>query len=286
MNFDVVLGNPPYQDTTNKAKNNKLWYKFIDLATRLVEPDGYIAFVNPVSLVSNVGKPVKIMKHLTSDFSLKLACIHNEKYFSGMSIDTMHWVARYAPYDNDTILIKDGKEHKIDASNADVILSIINPNHKTASSITKKVVDGSDSRLMLISENDVDKDTSGKYEYYYSGKNKRTTNVKLKGGDKLKLVLSFSASYKGMFTTTDPTAGFNRVVYVKDEVEAEQIKSFCLSKLFIFVANNYNKTSGFTPFVKNNKIPDLRRKEVWTDRELYEHFKLTQQEIDLIENVE
>jgi hypothetical protein len=59
-----------------------------------------------------------------------------------------------------------------------------------------------------------------------------------------------------------------------------------LSKLFIFVANNYNKTSGFTPFVKNNKIPDLRRKEVWTDRELYEHFKLTQQEIDLIENVE
>ena len=64
--------------------------------------------------------------------------------------------------------------------------------------------------------------------------------------------------------------------------EAETILAYMMSPLFKFVASSYNKTSGFTPFVKNSMVPDLRGKK-WTDKALYKHFGLTPEEIAYVE---
>jgi hypothetical protein len=55
--FDVVLGNPPYnkggiRSHTGKQlgeKNETIWPKFIEQAFKLVKPDGFIVFINPLS---------------------------------------------------------------------------------------------------------------------------------------------------------------------------------------------------------------------------------------------
>jgi len=55
--FDVILGNPPYnrggiRSHTGKQlgeKNETIWTKFIEKAFKWLKPDGYLAYINPLS---------------------------------------------------------------------------------------------------------------------------------------------------------------------------------------------------------------------------------------------
>jgi hypothetical protein len=55
--FDVILGNPPYnkggiRSHTGKQlgeKNETIWTRFIELSFKLLKPNGYLAFINPLS---------------------------------------------------------------------------------------------------------------------------------------------------------------------------------------------------------------------------------------------
>ena len=55
--FDVILGNPPYnkggiRSHTGKQlgdKNETIWTKFIEKSSRWLKPDGFLAFINPLS---------------------------------------------------------------------------------------------------------------------------------------------------------------------------------------------------------------------------------------------
>jgi hypothetical protein len=48
-NFDIIVGNPPYQDSSgNKGKGHALWTKFVELSlTKLLKQNGYLVFVHP-----------------------------------------------------------------------------------------------------------------------------------------------------------------------------------------------------------------------------------------------
>jgi hypothetical protein len=48
-NFDIIVGNPPYQDDSgNKGKGHTLWTKFIELAlNKLLKINGYLVFIHP-----------------------------------------------------------------------------------------------------------------------------------------------------------------------------------------------------------------------------------------------
>jgi tRNA1(Val) A37 N6-methylase TrmN6 len=55
--FDVILGNPPYnkggiRSHTGKQlgeKNETIWTKFIEKAFKWLKPDGYLVYINPLS---------------------------------------------------------------------------------------------------------------------------------------------------------------------------------------------------------------------------------------------
>jgi hypothetical protein len=49
MKFDVIVGNPPYQDSQHGAKKNSLWKKFLDKAVTLSD---VVAFVIPASFAA------------------------------------------------------------------------------------------------------------------------------------------------------------------------------------------------------------------------------------------
>ena len=134
----------------------------------------------------------------------------------------------------------------------------------------------------MVTENDVanaELSESGRYEFYRSGLNKSCTDKTLSNIGK-KIIFPFSASYKSLFFSKEPSGSLNKVVAVKSKNEAEQVIAYCLSDLFIFVANNYRKTSGFCPFVKKGLIPDLRGVDT---QDLYALFGLTKEEVALVE---
>lgn len=49
MKFDVIVGNPPYQDADNDKR--MLWNAFADKSIEITKPDGYIAMVTPATWI-------------------------------------------------------------------------------------------------------------------------------------------------------------------------------------------------------------------------------------------
>ncbi len=76
-NFDIIVGNPPYQDNTGN-KGNKLWTKFVEIILDkkdILNNNGYLLFVHP-SLWRQIEH--KIQKIMTNKQIIYLE-IHNEK---------------------------------------------------------------------------------------------------------------------------------------------------------------------------------------------------------------
>ena len=68
---------------------------------------------------------------------------------------------------------------------------------------------------------------------------------------------------------------------VKDQIEADNVLSYLNSKLYNFLIIT-GKWSGFLNGKLICSLPRLANKK-WTDKAIYKHFGLTQEEIDYIE---
>lgn len=93
MKFDVIVGNPPFQDTTanrklfNQLGNKKLWKGFLEKASELVKDDSFISFLVPQSSTKPTvfGElPVSIKK--MGDVKVLNVDTGMEKYFKRINI--------------------------------------------------------------------------------------------------------------------------------------------------------------------------------------------------------
>ena len=76
--FDVVMGNPPFQEKVGPNKTEIIWGKFIIKSLTLLKSSGYLVFVHPPGWRDVDGKSKNIQKEiLTRD--LQYLEIHNEK---------------------------------------------------------------------------------------------------------------------------------------------------------------------------------------------------------------
>lgn len=51
MKFDIILGNPPYQDGTKDGGQNKIYNQFSKKALELIKDNGIISFITPTSVL-------------------------------------------------------------------------------------------------------------------------------------------------------------------------------------------------------------------------------------------
>ena len=78
VGFDVVMGNPPFQEKVGPNKTETLWGKFIIKSLTLLKSSGYLVLVHPSGWRNIDGKFKNIQKEiLTRD--LQYLEIHNEK---------------------------------------------------------------------------------------------------------------------------------------------------------------------------------------------------------------
>ena len=80
--FDIIIGNPPYNASGTKATGNTIWQLFVNNSIILLKPDGYICFVHPNGWRkpnTEKGKLYGLFKRMTTENIILYLEIHDAK---------------------------------------------------------------------------------------------------------------------------------------------------------------------------------------------------------------
>ncbi len=272
MNFDNIIGNPPFADNKKKAKKNKLWYKCVEYAINNVKDGGTISLITPYSIISETGFGKKMLKLFSTKFNLVKIDYNATRYFPNESVSICQWTVIAEPYSGETEVIDAKGTYTYDIRTG----VPCREEDMVPRDIIKKIALSAHSRIPLKmgqSIADKDYDDNGIYNVYRSGNNIERTNVVPNTGDNLKFVVPYSCSPKGRFITTGYIGMLNSWCSILSEEEGEHLMNIIDHPLIKFFYSTYKKTSGFTPAVKNSMVPmlesfdDLRGQFYFTDVE-------------------
>jgi hypothetical protein len=125
VGFDVVMGNPPFQEKVGPNKTETLWGKFIIKSLTILKSSGYLVFVHPSGWRNIDGKFKTIQKEILSR-DLQYLEIHNEKDgLKTFSSETRYdwYVLKNELVDNTNTIIKfqDGTTNTINVNGLEFI---------------------------------------------------------------------------------------------------------------------------------------------------------------------
>ena len=251
----AILANPPYQNTDNKAKNNKLWPKFLMQHVDMLVDGGDMCEVSPASFIGTTGFGKKFLKLCSTIYNLKEIDYTADQYFS-QNVKICSWHLTKEPYKGKTKVITDDGEFNWDLRNGVPLWG----DNLVQSSILEKIANSSHPRIPLkmgqaIATEDYCDD--GEFEVLHSGNNPANTNVEPDTGDVLKFVVPYSMSYKKRFITNAHIGMLNAWCPIIDEEEGERLSKIFEHPLIQLYIDNHKRTSGFAPAVKNGEVPDI-----------------------------
>jgi hypothetical protein len=239
-------------------------------------------FLTPNSLVGRTRLPAKRRAQLSTDYSLDWVDHNANTYFPQVGVDICSWCVTNRPYTGVTTVI-DGKKQE----NIDLREELPTPlNLKKVDSLAEKIYAHIGDHGIIALErqyNDVDQVPveDGEYLNYYSGRNKSfRTNDVCKNTGKLKVVFSFSATYKQWFITSANVSGSNLYVEINSVEEGLEIGSTLMHPVMMFYLDNWRRTAGYCPAIRNvGALPDIRG---LSDEQIAEKLELTPDEVDYI----
>jgi len=302
MKFDVVVGNPPYQDPNSPSR--KLWVEISINSTRLNVANGITAMVTPNTWLTRPGgqKFKAIVKLFSEKQLLHVNTITPNIVFS-IGEDIGYWILRNTPNVTDTTIVAkwDGdittKRVKYDgckiAFSAEDILrnNIIDkimssgPRMKFESEISSDM--GVDKLIEqgIISEV---KSSDHPYDFFWTASQQYYTSaVYIRRG--VRLVLNRSGYYykrdnldKYMPIKTDIGVGIGGYGLSFDCIENARLarENLSLDAIRFFVESG--KTSGFNTAL--TRLPSFDLSVAWTNDSLNEYFKLTDSEKMVVKN--
>jgi hypothetical protein len=100
MKFDIVVGNPPYQDTS-KPNNYNLWCQFAERCFRMLVNGGHLALVTP-----NVGRRSQVLQMFNENHVVWYNGEDVKNHFPGVGSTFCSWVIQNAPSINTPSKIK------------------------------------------------------------------------------------------------------------------------------------------------------------------------------------
>lgn len=295
--FDVVIGNPPYQTNNEELRSKKrtgtkpLWFSFVEQASSLTKEEGYIAFVTPTTWMqhySNIHKYIANKK--------MIACKGFVRSPFGYSVGTTvsYWVVKNKPSDTRCVVM-DTDEGTSSYVNFDSIIPAKFENFTIKNEILSKTVNSNHNRFNFIapmsyhatSHKEKLRETKTpefKYPVYVTTSRVMWTNIQHELHSQWKVIVPKQGTVSKAFVNYDMVTSERGVCYlVNNEQEGIVLLSYLNSKLVRFMIESIRHNVNIaTAFWRLLPAVDLSRS--WTDEELYEHFNLTEEEIELIEN--
>lgn len=315
--FDIILGNPPYnkenkkmpiipinigeEDTKAKQpQSHNLWSEFTLQFFKLLKPGGYLLYVTPESWKSPSSKVYKLFK----TFNLKVVNFNVKEYFEGVGSTFSYFLLQNSKYENKTIVR--GKTIKQDEGDdiviPDIEIDIENlayiPNGDSNSlsihikTIMNKTIDKFTTFCDTTSNHSSSKkinfspEINDTHPYVVHHTNAQTlySMIKSKNHDLKKVFFTISGYFNPIYDDGNTsTSEICLGILVNSEYEGKNLLKILKSKLFIFLIETA-KWSGWLNKEILRSLPSLPLDKELNDDEIYQNFNLTTAEINCVED--
>jgi hypothetical protein len=299
--FDVIVGNPPYQDSRAHGKkttgNGALWVKFTVKAMDLINDNGVLGFVIPDSWTAPTYDLMGSRKSIFTDYFKK----HNlfylnfdvKKFFPNVGIDPSVFVLKKGQPYTKTVIKTPTETISLDLSNMSFITKDLSP---VSLSIHSKVLSHKENSRLIkmrwkktvtsikIQET---KDSIFKYPFVdpHSYKPLRWASTLDPDAPKRKVLVPYVGKYQCIVDNIGELGARESVsvLFLNDNEKGEYAERFFASKLVNYIMNT-NQWTQYQLSQILNFIPIEDFSQDWNDQKIYKHFNLTQEEIDYIES--
>jgi hypothetical protein len=289
MQFDVILTNPPFQDSVSRGKTpHKLWIDFTQLVfDSLLKSDGVLCQVSPSSFRSPSNNILTLMKSHTTEY----INLETSKFFPGVgSTFADYAITKKRNRNQATKIYTEGSITSISLD--DSVFYLPNDFCATSFSIHKKVIFSSARKLgvrwdyvtchniRLRRDQTLSREetTTHKYPVFHTNRQIWWSSIRQDWADKKKVMWTRSG-YTIPFFDDGKLGGTDMAYFVLVETESEgkALEHNLNLKLLRFIFMTA-KWSGFGNEKVFSALPDLPR-DFLTDSEMFELFDLDEEEI-------
>jgi hypothetical protein len=282
MKFDVVIGNPPYQDPDAKS-SKKLWPAFVDYSFGLLLEGGFLMMVTPASWMAGNSPVFDIVTNHNCFYLNDNAC----SYFKGIGSTFSVYGVQKTKATGSTRLATGGE--------IDLRFMTFLPRN-IGNPVVRSIFDKHVGVALDV-----------KFDSFCHSQ--RSDRVSRKQSKSFRFPIRHGACQVLWSNNPHPSQALSKVMFymsgtpkpiydaghcgisqhyayveVGDQQTANSAISYFQSKLFKFAIYS---TSFGQAWNKNylKQIPAVPFDRNWSDQDLYEHFDLTKEEIDCIESV-
>jgi hypothetical protein len=299
MEFDVVIGNPPYQNGKTKSMRDAIWPKFTDLSLNLVKDSGIISLIVPPQWIHN--KYWKVLSKLDIKFINYKEC---KKHFpsTAMNQHFSYFILKNDEYEGKTTIKSvdsvfdktfiedfDLREIKIPTGVVPIkkeLFSILNTieKHEKFNIIRGNTISNNKGPYSKT------KSEVFKYKTWYSTKQTLWASEPIKGYNKNKVIVNYTSYYYKSFDKKDldyhmpilKNVGVGlQGAFIETETP-EKLRITLNRELYRFLSHVHRSGAYWAALDKFPKVDDSKE---WSDEELYDYFKFKPEQVAYIKKV-
>jgi hypothetical protein len=280
MKFDVIVGNPPFQNNDSDSDANKLYIDICKKSLTLLNNNGIISFLTPETLI----RDGKNKFNIKNNIGLKYVNHTSNNYFN-VGVKIVSWLVDKNYDGKVTIINRDGSIDFRERTE-----SLMDETEITAVNIFEKLKNQK-SKLFVIDQSGKNWSKTNTGDLYMVNKNVNKTkieytNIRPKLFGRRKLVISMSKSYKRelIYESFDDFGELHVMLDITDfnDEQINNIKDFLFNPICVQICDKYKKVykKGFNSMLY--LFPKIDSNIKYTNDDVKNLFGLTNDEINYL----
>ena len=274
MRFDVIVGNPPYQDGTKEGGQNKIYNQICKKTLTLLKDDGIMAFVTPTSVLKKSKR-----FSLIDQPGLKTVNFTADEHFD-VGINICSWIIDKT-YKSDQVTVVNADRTTDTQSSADPIYdyTTVDKNFTQLYNKLKSLMDSPEKRMFR--ENNFGDAISKKKTKAYThvlysvnrlgekevfGYSKRVPFFH--GKKKIVVPMTKTLTDDSILVDTDDFYVAYLCTEIRSKKEADNIKSFIQSDYFREHSEKWRNLDGYGFNYALKYLPPFDSTRAWTNKEV------------------